>query len=388
MALPLKYNLRHVFRRWKTTSMTVFAIALVVAMFVCVLALANGLSQAFVATGDALNVMCMRKGSTSETNSTVRREEFYEARYLEGVALGADGQPLAVLETLNLASLAKASGGNSNAIVRGAQPSSLSMRGNMRLVEGRMFEPGVRELIVGTGASSRFANAKVGDSVRLSKSEWTVVGRFDAARSAYDSEFWGDVDLLNREFDRSMYSSMLLHAKSEADVPKLMAAVESNQRLSNLKARTEVDYYREQTKSSAPIQFLGMLISVIMSVGAVFAAMNAMYASVSGRAWEIGTLRVLGFSRRSVLVSFAIESVLIGLAGGVLGGIIALPINGVTTGTTSFTTFSEIAFAFRITPGLFVAGIVFAGTIGFVGGLIPALQASRMPIIESLRQNA
>jgi putative ABC transport system permease protein len=385
MAIPIKYNIRHVMRRWKTTAMTVFAVGLVVAMFVCVLALANGLSQAFVVSGDPSNVLLMRKGSTAETNSTVNREDYYDAKFLPGVARGTDGEPQIAVETANIASMAKASGGSSNAVFRGVGPTSLSMRKNIRLVEGRMVTPGLNELMVGSSATTRFKNARIGDTIKLVKSEWKIVGRFDASKSAFDSEFWGDVEQLNREFDRTVYSSMLIRAESPELVPTIIQTVETDQRLASLKAQTEISYYEEQTKSSMPIQFLGMMISVIMAVGAVFAAMNAMYASVSSRSTEIATLRVLGFSRRSILLSFSIESLVIGMLGGIVGGILAMPINGVSTGTANFVTFSEVAFAFRVTPGLIASGIIFASLIGVVGGFLPALQASRLPIIDGLK---
>ncbi len=385
MAIPLKYNIRHVMRRWKTTAMTVFAVGLVVAMFVCVLALANGLSRAFVVSGDPSNVLLMRKGSTAETNSTVNRDDYYDAKFLPGVARGADGEPQIAVETANIASMAKASGGSSNAVFRGVGPTSLSMRKNIRLVEGRMVTPGLNELMVGSSATTRFKNARIGDTIKLVKSEWKIVGRFDASKSAFDSEFWGDVEQLNREFDRTVYSSMLIRAESPELVPTIIQTVETDQRLASLKAQTEISYYEEQTKSSMPIQFLGMMISVIMAVGAVFAAMNAMYASVSSRSTEIATLRVLGFSRRSILLSFSIESLVIGMLGGIVGGILAMPINGVSTGTANFVTFSEVAFAFRVTPGLIASGIIFASLIGVVGGFLPALQASRLPIIDGLK---
>lgn len=385
MAIPLKYNLRHMGRRWKTTGMTTMAIGLVVAMFICVLSLANGLSHAFATSGDPANVLVLRKGSTSETNSSVSRENLYAAKFLPGIALDADGAPMIAAETANIASLPKQDGGSSNAVIRGVGAKSFAMRGEMRLIEGRMPSPGLNELIVGAGASRRFANANVGDTIKLVKSRWRIVGRFDANRTAFESEFWGDAEQLNREFERTQFSSILIRAKSPEGVPALIAAIETSQKLSNLSPRTEIAYYQEQTKSSAPIQFLGMMISFIMAVGAVFAAMNAMYASVSSRAWEIATLRVLGFSRRSILLSFSIESLLVGMVGGIIGGVLALPINGWSTGTTSFTTFSEVAFAFRVTPGLLASGVAFASIIGVIGGFFPALQASRLPIIDGLR---
>ena len=387
MRIPLKYNVRSVLRRWKTTSMTVLAIGLVVAMFVAVLALANGLNSAFATSGDPANVLVLRKGSTAETNSTINRSDFYNAKFLPGVARDPSGEPLASVEAVNIVSLPKAGGGSTNASVRGVGPQSFVMREGIVLAEGRMPTPGLNELIVGSSAAKRFAGATLGGRIKLVKSEWTIVGRFDAQRTAFDSEFWGDVEQLNREFERTVYSSLLLRVENPAAVPALIARIESTQTLANVKAQAEVAYYKEQTKSGAPIRFLGLMIAFIMAIGAVFAAMNAMYASVSSRAWEISTLRVLGFSRGSILISFSLESLFIGFLGGVIGGVLALPINGLSTGTTNLNTFSEIAFAFQVTPGLLLTGVAFASAIGIIGGFLPALQASRLPIIDGLRNS-
>ncbi len=388
MPVPLRYSIRHVARRWRTTTLTVFAIALVVAMLVIVLSLAQGLSEAFVSSGDPRNLLVLRKGSTSETNSTVDRKHLANIRFLDGIAAGPDGRPLAELETINIASMEKVSGGKSNAIVRGAGQSSFQMRPGLRIVEGRSWTPGLQELIVGDGASKRFVGARVGDRIKLVKSEWTIVGRFDAGRTAFDSEFWGDIEVLNREFDRDVYSSIIVQAADPAGRDRLKAAIEVNQQLSGLKPRAETDYYAEQTKNSKPIQYLGTMIAVIMAVGAVFSAMNTMYAAISSRAREIGTLRILGYSRRSILLCFMIESAILGLCGGVAGGLLALPMNGVATGTSNMYSFSEVAFAFRVTPSLLGIGVAFAMVMGVVGGFLPALQASRAAIVDSLRDGA
>ncbi|MBX7245395.1 MAG: ABC transporter permease [Candidatus Sumerlaeaceae bacterium] len=386
MAIPLSYSFRHVVKRWRTTALTVFAIGLVVAMFVCMLSMAQGLALAFVSSGDPDNVLVLRKGSTAETNSTVDRKYFNTMQYLANVAKGPDNKPLAALETINIASIPKLAGGSTNAIFRGVGASSLPMRPNIKIVEGRNFTPGLRELIVGNGAVSRFANTKIGDKVKLVKGEWTIVGRFDAQKTAFASEFWGDVDLLNQEFERFSYSSVLLRATQPGGAAGLMKEIDGNQQLATMKPRAEVAYYAEQTKSAEPIKFLGTMISVIMAVGAVFAAMNTMYAAISSRSWEIATLRVIGYSRRSILLCFMIESMILGAAGGVLGGLMALPMNGMATGTMGMFSFSEVAFSFRVTPGLLASGVVFAMLMGLAGGFLPALQASRRAIVESLRE--
>lgn len=388
MAIPLKYNIRHVFLRWRTTSLTVFAVALVVAMFVCMLSLAKGLDASLVDSGDPLNVIVMRKGATAETNSSVERAAFNVIQFLPGIARDADDKPIAAMETINLAIMKKADGnGSSNAIFRGTGPQSMAMRPGVKLVEGRMPQQGLKELIVGAGASKRFAGANVGDKIKLVKTQYEIVGRFDGGQTAFNSEFWGEVEDLNREFDRTVYSAFLLRAKDAASVDPLIEAVNSNQQAGSVRAQGEFQYYRKQTQASNPIRFLGVFLSIVMSVGAVFAAMNTLYASIAGRSWEVATLRILGFSRRSILLCFMIESVFLCSLGGLLGGLLALPMNGVATGTTNFASFAEIAFAFQITPLLILYGVLFSAFIGLVGGFLPALQASRQTIISSLRDS-
>lgn len=387
MAVPLKYNFRHIVRRWRTTGMTVLAISLVVAMFICIQSLGQGLSEAFKSSGSDLNVLILRRGSTAETNSTIDRDQYSTLLYMPGIATDAGGKPIAAGECINIVVRPKLDGGETSAMVRGTMPRGPELRPVFKLNEGRMFEPGKRELIVGEAAAKRFANSKVGDRIKLVKSEWTIVGKFEAGRTAFESELWGDADELNSEFERTVYSSMLLRVNSAEDRDALVARIKDDKRLSSLNPQLETAYYAEQTKSALPIQFLGVFLSVVMSVGAVFAAMNTMYASVSSRSWEIATLRVLGFSRFSIMVSFVIESIVLAVLGGAIGALLAMPMNGVATGTSNMMTFSEVAFAFRITPGLVLTGLAFAAMMGLFGGLLPALQASRKPIVQSLRES-
>lgn len=386
MPVPIKYNIRHVGRRWKTTSMTILAISLVVAIFICMLALSSGISHAFATSAEPRNVIVLRSGSTAETNSSVERQVYNLLAVLPGIAKDSEGNAMISAETINIATLPKKTGGGSNASIRGFGPMSMKMRPQIHLVEGRMPDPSLHELIVGNGAAQRFENTNVGDEIKLVKSKWKIVGRFDAGNSSFDSEMWGNVDQLNLEFDRTVFSSVLIQAESVEGRQTVIDAIKANQQLARVEGQPELDYYQKQTAPTAgPIEFLGMLISIIMAVGAVFAAMNAMYASISSRTWEISTLRVIGFSRFSIILSFVIESLFVGFIGGVIGALLALPINGITTGTTSWSTFSEIAFAFRITPGLVVGGIVFASLIGMIGGFLPAIQASRIPIVDGLK---
>lgn len=385
MAIPLKYNLGHLVQRWRTNVLTIIAIGVVVAVFISVLALANGLSNSFVQSGHPLNLLIMRSGATSETNSAVNRDHVRILRYVEGAEIAPDGEPMVSVEAINLSNIPKAGGGTSNAAIRGVGAKAMDLRPGIRIVEGRMFRPGVRELIVGNGAANRFARMKIGDTLRLSKSTYTIVGRFDANRAAFDSEIWGDVDELCREFDREQYSSMVIRARDPYTLEQIKKRIADDNQLASLAARTETSYYEEQTKNAGPIQFLGGFLAVVMSVGAVFSAMNTMYAAISSRAREIATLRIVGYGRRSILVSFMFESVLLSLAGGAVGGALSLLVNGIQTGTTNFYSFTEVTFAFRVTPGLIIGGLVFAGFMGLIGGFLPALQASRRPIMDALR---
>jgi len=386
MALPIRYNVRHVILRWRTTALTVLGMALVVAMLVCMMSLANGLSQSLIDSGDPRNVMVLRDGATSETNSVVDRDLVGPIQFLPEVARDANDRPMVALETVNIVVRPKATGGSTNAIIRGTGPNSLALRPQVKVVEGRWYRPGLRELVVGSGATTRFQDARVGDRFRLMKSDYTVVGRFDSGPTAFNSEFWGDCEELNREFDRSIFSSMLMRVKDGLEVEALIKRIDGNQRLATMMAKPETKYYEEQTRTAAPLKFLGYFLACVMAIGAVFASMNTMYAAVASRSWEIATLRVLGFRRGTILTSFVLESTFLGIIGGVLGGLMALPMNGVATGTSNFDSFSEVTFAFRVSPDLLLAGVIFSAFMGAIGGFLPALQASRKDIVTSLRQ--
>lgn len=385
MAIPFKYNMRSILVRRTGTLMAVLSVAATVAVFISVMALWRGLEAAFIATGHPLNVVVIRQGAQVETNSSVEKEKLQTLKYLDGVARDAAGAPLVSGETQVLVFLPR-SGGERRAhvLMRGISPAGAVLRPQVRLVEGRMFRPGLREVIASRPLASRFA-LEMGKPLSLDGGNaWTVVGFFDGSGTAYDSELWTDVNAVADEFRRFHYSSVLLRAAGADEAASLRERISRDQRL-HLQARGEIEYYREQTKGSAPVKILGSFIALIMSVGACFAAMNAMYASVSYRVREIGTLRVLGYGRFSVLTSFLAESVLMAVAGGALGCLLAAPVHGISTGTLNFTTFSELAFRFRITPGMLGLGIVFAALMGAVGGLLPALLAARRRIIDALR---
>jgi len=384
MAIPIKYNIRSVLVRRTGTFMAILSVAATVAVFVSVLALAAGLESAFTATGDKLNLIVIRQGSQVESNSSLEREQTQTIKYLDGIAKDSHGEPLASPELLVLVMLPRAGGEKAHVLIRGISSAGFVLRPQIKLVEGNMFRSGVRDVIVSRTLAKRFA-MQIGQPLKIEGGTvWTITGLFDGNGSAYDSEIWTDINSLMDEFHRTSYSSMLLRTSSESAGVAIAKRIDDDKRL-KLQAINEVEYFQSQTKAAFPIKVLGYFIAIIMSVGACFAAMNAMYASVAYRSKEIGTLRVLGFKRRWVLLAFVIESVFLAIVGGVVGCLLALPVHGISTGTMNFSTFSELAFQFRITPGMLGAGILFAAFMGAFGGFLPALMAARRPIVQSLR---
>jgi putative ABC transport system permease protein len=387
MAIPLKYNFRNLAVRRTTTAMTAFSITLTVSVFVVLMALAEGLRSSLATTGSPLNVLIMREGSQSETVSFVSRDSLQVIKYLEGIAKDDKGEPFVspeVIVLINMPKIGQATG--SNVTIRGVGPDGPALRPDFKMVAGRYFNSGLREVVVSKQISERFQNCALGDKLKFAKGYWTVVGIFEAGHSAYNSEIWTDVNDLAQDFDRDAYSDVVVRAADAAAVSRLEDQISNDRRL-HLKPQTERAYYESQTSTARPIQAFGIFIALLMAVGASFAAMNTMYAAVARRTKEIGTLRVLGFSRWSIMLAFIIESVLIAALGGLVGCVLALPINGVTTGTTNFSTFSELAFNFRVTPQLFTAGIVFSVVMGLLGGLFPAWRAAHENIVTSLRSS-
>ncbi|MFB3920924.1 MAG: ABC transporter permease [Terriglobia bacterium] len=385
MAIPLKYNFRNLRVRRTTTLMTAFSITLTVTVFLVLMALAQGLQTSLTATGHPLNLLVMRDGSQSETQSSVQRDSLQVLRYLEGIAKNEKSEPWVSPELIVLINLPRrGQEQGSNVTIRGLGPEGFALRPEFKLIEGQPFRSGMREVIVSKRIAERFQNCGLGEKIKFAKGYWTVVGVFDVGNTAYASEIWTDTNDLAQDFDREAYSSVFLRAADGGALDRLKQQIADDRRL-HMKAQTEKEYYERQTSSAAPIKALGIFIAGLMAVGASFAAMNTMYAAVARRTKEIGSLRVLGFSRGSILLSFIIESVLIATLGGALGCILALPINGVTTGTTNFMTFSELAFSFRITPGLLLGGMIFAVLMGFAGGLFPAWRAAHENIVTSLR---
>lgn len=384
MTLPLTYNIRNVFVRWRATLATVLGVALVVAVFVLVQALAIGLEKSSGNTGDPRNLMIVRKGSTAESSSQVSRAQLRTIQYLPQIARDEHGQPLVSADVVVLLSLPRKQGsGEANVTLRGISPIGMKLRPQVRLTAGRWFVSGKREVAVSARMAERFANFHVDQSFKTGAHKLTVVGQFDGGNSAFDSEIWMDSDEGCSIFDRDNYSSILVRTAGTNAAAEFLQRIESDKRLP-LRVDSEVKYYAAQTATAGPIKILGGFLATAMSIGAVFAAMNTMYASVGARTREIGTLRVLGFRRRTILAGFLIEGAILAAIGGGLGCLLALPMHGYSTGTLSFNTFSEVVFQFRITPKLAAEGILFAVVVGVVGSLLPAIRASRLPVIASL----
>jgi len=385
MKIPLKYNLRSLLVRRTSTAMTILGIAAVVAVFIGLNALSRGLQEAFVSSGEPENVIVLRQGAQVETNSAITRQGLHIIRYLDGIALAENGEPMVSPEVVVLVNLRRRADNEPvNVLVRGVAPAGYALRRGLRVVAGRPPLPGRREAIVSRTMAERFQNLGMGDRVKLAKSAWTVVGLFDAGRSAFASEIWGDALEIAEEFDRQDFSSVLLRASGPAAQAAVIHRIQDDQRL-HLKAQAEPAYYDEQTKSAAPIKVLGTFIATLMAIGACFAVMNTMYAAVAWRGREIATLQVLGFPRRSILASFLMESLILAAVGGAIGCALALPIHGISTGTANWRTFSEVVFAFRITPGLLLRGFLFALAMGVLGGVLPARLAARQVIVRTLR---
>jgi putative ABC transport system permease protein len=375
--IPVKYNLRSLIVRRVGTLMTIFGVALTVAVFVSVLAMVNGLENTFVDTGEPLNLLLIRQGSQSETNSFFDRE-------IKGIVETANGVAAVAGEIIVLINHPRVTGESANIMIRGVSEKSMDLRPKIKLVEGGMFRTGLREVIVSRSVSNRFQNTRLGDNLKIGRTNWKVVGIFDASHTAYDSEIWGDYNEISQEFERPIYSSLLVQAVDEASIDGIRDRLAQDRRV-RLDVFRETDYFEAQTSSATPLRILGYMIATIMAIGSSFAVMNTMYAATAYRTREIATLRVLGFKRRNILVSFMMESLLLALLGGALGCLLALPVNGISTGTANMSSFSEVVFEFRITPRLVLDGMIFAAVMGTIGGLLPARLAARLPIIRALR---
>jgi putative ABC transport system permease protein len=386
VALPLSYNVRNLRVRWQVTLLAISGIALVVTVFIVLLSMSNGFRIALRATGRTDNALVVQKGSQSELTSGIPLAAARRIMVDSRVARGADGQPLASPEMVVVANLPRVTDGmDTNILIRGVTQKAFDVRGGIQVEGGRPFKPGLNEIIVGERASERFGLA-VGTSVTLQKRSWQVVGVFASEGSGFESEIWGDVDVMGPAFQRrGGYQSMALRLRDPAELEAFAEELDSNPDF-QVEMRQEREYYEAQAGGVAnALLGLAVFVSVIMGIGAVFGAMNTMYAIVAARTREIGTLRALGFSRRAILFSFVVESTFLAFVGGLLGCALALPANGITTATGG-PSFAELAFAFQITPGSLVAGLGFALLMGIFGGLLPAVRAARLAITAALRE--
>jgi len=384
MKIPLKYNFGSLWVRRVGTLMTALGIGLTVAIFIVMMALVNGLESTFIDTGHEDTLIVIRDGSVNEVNSYYNRDLFQTVRLLPGIRVDDNNDPLVSGELVVVINHPRVTGESSNVIVRGTSPIGLELRPEARLVQGRWFKRGLREIVVSESLSRRFQNMRYGDSLHMSRSDWKVVGVFDAGGTAYDSEVWADYEDVAQDWDRPIYTSILLRAIDRAAGKEIQRRIADDRRI-HLQAVPQKEYFRGQSVSSVGIKALGIFIATVMGIGSCFAAMNMMYAAVMSRSREVGTLRALGFSRGSILTSFLVESTILALLGGVIGCLMALPMHGISTGTANFANFSEILFHFRITPKILLQGLVFAMLVGVLGGGLPARRAAQIRLIEALR---
>ena len=389
MAVPFSYSFRNLWKRRLTTVLTVSGMALVVFVFAAVLMMAAGLQKTLVETGSPDNVVVVRKASASEVMSSIERKSAAIVEMLPQIAVGQQGRPIMAKESVVLIALKKRgtekSSSHSNIVVRGIQEESLPLRPQVKLVAGRMLRMGSSEVVVGNSIAKGFQGVGLQQTLTWGMRTWTVVGIFDAGNTGFASEIWGDVDQVMQAFRRPVYSSMIFKLNHPDVFDAAKTAIEKDPRLT-LEARRETRYYRDQSEMMAKfLRILGLSLTIIFSIGAIIGAMITMYSAVSNRTSEIGTLRALGFRRRNILLAFLTESLLLGFIGGCLGLFFASFMQFITISTVNFQTFSELAFKFTLTPGIILESMFFALMMGLIGGVLPALRASRMKIVDALR---
>jgi len=388
VAIPVIYNLRSVKQRWSSAIVAVVGIAGTVGVFVAMLSLARGFKATLVSSGSEDNAIIMRAGATSEMTGGVTIDTVKIIQDEPGIARSADG-PLVTPEVVLVAPIPLISTGtDANVEIRGVSKNVLEIRKNIKIVQGRMFTPGLNELVVGKNANTSYAGLTLGNTISLGSVRWKIVGIFDAGGSAFDSDVWGDAHLIGPAYNRpdTFFQSVTVHLTSPSTFQQLKDAATSDPRL-NVDVTREIDYYSKQSnRLTKLITVLGGMVAAVMAIGAVFGALNTMYSAVSERGREIATMRALGFGGPAVVLSFVIEALLISFVGGLIGCLAVLPLNGLTTGAMNLQTFSHLAFAFKITPELLVKGVVFALFMGVLGGLLPAIRAASLPISHALRE--
>ncbi len=386
MGIPYYYSFRNLWTRRLTTVLTASGMALVVFVFAATLMLAEGLRQTLVATGSYDNVVVIRKGAGSEVQSGVDRSQASIIESQPEVAMGEKGRKFLAKELVVLINLPKrVTGKPSNVIIRGIGPESLQLRPQIKMLVGRMPRQGASEVVAGKSIAERFQGCGYGETIRFGMRNWTVVGVFDAGSTGFNSEIWGDVDQLMQAFHRPVYSSVLFRLRDSSQFDVFKQRIESDPRLT-LEAKRETRYYADQSEMMSKfLRILGITLTVIFSLGAIIGAMITMYAAVSNRTTEIGTLRALGFMKGSILAAFILESLFLGLLGGLLGLFFASFMQLITISTMNWQTFAELSFGFTLTAGIVWKSLLFALVMGLLGGLLPAFRAARMNIIDALR---
>ncbi len=388
MKIPISYSIRNLFTRKVTAFLTILGVALVVFVFAAVLMLAYGVQKTMVSTGSDDNVLMLRKGSDNELTSGVDRELVNTIRTLPEIQVSANGKPLLsseVVTIINLSKFGTSDMGNVN--VRGLSLEAMELRPTVQITNGRMFQTGAREIIVGKNIARRFEGAQMGKQIKFGGGFWTIVGEFEAGGTGFESEIWGDADQVMQALNRSAaFSSVTVRLKDTNSFDALNRSMQADNRLNTIKIEREKEYYERQSRMMAMfIRIMGLLITIGFSVGAMIGAMITMYAAVANRTVEIGTLRALGFPRRSVLTAFLIEAIFLSLIGGGMGLLIASGLQFFTISTVNFGTFSELAFSFALSPDIVVGSLLFAVVMGVAGGFLPALRAARLDILSALR---
>jgi putative ABC transport system permease protein len=386
MKIPLIYNIRSVLRRPSTSLATALGVAMVVVTFVGMLALANGFQAALTETGRADNVILLRKGADNEISSSISREQAAVVRTLPEVMRMEDGRPALSADVYVVVSKPRMNGTETHMPVRGVGSESFFVRDEVRITAGRAYTPGSAEVIVGRGLVGRMRDTNIGDRLRFGQQDFTVVGHFEAGGGAYESEVWGDAEPLMSVFRGPVFQSMTMRLSNAGAFEGIKARIEGDPRL-QLMVKRESEFFAEQSSFLGNVlRFMAFFVTIIMATGAVFGAINTMDAMVASRGREIALLQTLGFKPRSVMASFLIEAMFLAAIGGVLGCLLALPINGIQTSTTNWQSFGEITFAFRITPTILAQGLVFAIVMGLVGGLLPARRAAKQVVAVGLRR--
>lgn len=388
-AVPISYNFRSIRARWTSTIVAILGIAGTVGVFVAMLSLARGFKATLVASGSPGNALVMRAGSSSEMMGGITLESIKVLQDAPGIARDAAGTPILTQDVVGVIPVPLISTGtDANVQVRGVSPNALEVRKFVKIVQGRMFQPGLNELVVGKNASKTYQGLTVGNKIDFAGGHWQVVGIFDAGGSAFDSEVWSDSQIFNQVLKRpaNIFQSATVHLASPATFQEFKDAVTKDPRM-NVDVWREIDYYAKQsTTMTRLITVLGGLVAAIMAIGAIFGALNTMYSAVAERGREIATMRAVGFSTWNVILSFLFEALLISFLGGIIGCLAVLPLNGLTTSTMNFQTFSNVAFAFKITFDLLLMGVLFALVMGVLGGLLPAIRAAIQPVSVALRE--